>query len=201
MSRMRKGALGAAAAIVVSGAVSAPAANADVIIQFNNYQVGGSLTVKKLDQDVNLPAGSTFNGTANLTTHRLDGHVAIPRFTSTITIAGIPTQVTTQLKEVHPVKGTLTLGQSATQINATTSAWLYIRKLHLGELSVPTTCRTANPILLHMDFDGPLFYPIAFDGTTTIPPLIHCGLLGPTLSTLMSGPDNPYHLTLAPPAP
>jgi hypothetical protein len=197
---MCKGGLGAIAAIAVSGAIWAPAANADFVIAFNDYHVGGSLTVKKLKQDVNLPAKSRFNGTVNLTTHELQGHVAIPRFTSTIKIAGIPTEVTTQLKEVQPVQGTFTFGQSATQIDATTSATLYIRKLQLGLLSVRTTCRTADPILLNMDFDGPLVYPIAFDGATTIPRLVHCGVLGPTLTALMSGPDNPYHLTLAPPA-
>ena len=66
---------------------------------------------------------------------------------------------------------------------------------------MPTTCRTREPIVLSMDHEGPLTYPVAFDGTTTIPRLRGCGLLGPTLSALMSGPDNPYHLTLAPPPP
>ena len=201
MSRMRKGALGAIAALLLTGAISVPAANADLIIPFNNYKVGGALTVKKLKQDVNLPEGSTFNGTANLTTHVLQGHVAIPRFTSTIKIAGVPTKVTTELEEVQPVQGTLALTSTATEIHATTSAILHIRKLQLGLLSVPTTCQTKTPVVLAMDFVGPLVYPIAFDGTTTIPPITHCGLLGPTLTALMSGPDNPYHLTLAPPPP
>ena len=43
-------------------------------------------------------------------------------------------------------------------------------------------------------------YPLAFDGTTTIPHLTGCGLLGPTLGTLLSGPGNAYHVTLAPPS-
>jgi hypothetical protein len=64
---------------------------------------------------------------------------------------------------------------------------------------VPTTCRTAEPIVLTMNYDGPLAFPLAFDGTTTIPRLTGCGLLGPTLGALLSGPDNPYHLTLGPP--
>ena len=48
MSRMRKTALGAIAAILCSAAISAPAASADVIVPFNDFRVGGSLTVKKL---------------------------------------------------------------------------------------------------------------------------------------------------------
>ena len=43
-------------------------------------------------------------------------------------------------------------------------------------------------------------FPIAFNGTTTIPRLTECGLLGPTLGTLLSGPGNAYHLELAPPS-
>lgn len=202
MSRMRKGALGAVAAVLLSGAISVPAANADVVLPFDNYQVGGSLNVKKLDnQAIDLPSGSTFNGTANLTTNRLLGHVSIPEFTSTVTIAGIPTQVTSELEEVRPVGGTIRFVARGIRMHATTSAILHLRKLSLGLVGVPTTCQTRQPILLTMDYVGPLFYPIAFDGTTTIPPLTRCGVLGPTLTALMSGPDNAYHLTLAPPAP
>jgi hypothetical protein len=201
MTRMRKAALGALTAILATAAISVPAANADLVIPFNNYKVGGSLTVKKLAQAVSLPDGSTFNGTANLTTHVLEGHVFVPQFTSTINVAGIPTEVTTKLKEVKPVLGTIGVTSTAATIHATTSAILRIRKMKLGLLSVPTTCRTERPILLTMDFTGPLIYPIAFDGTTTIPKLTNCGLLGPTLTALMSGPDNPYHITLAPPTP
>ncbi len=201
MSRMRNTALGATAAILCSAAISAPAASADVIVPFNDFRVGGSLTVKKLSQSVDLPPGSTFNGRANLTTQRLRGNVFIPEFTSTLDILGVPTQVTTELEQVRPVMGTLAIGSTGTSIHATTSAILHLRKVRIGLLSVPTTCRTREPIVLSMDHEGPLTYPVPFDGTTTIPRLRGCGLLGPTLSALMSGPDNPYHLTLAPPPP
>jgi hypothetical protein len=201
MSRTRKAALGALTAILATAVVSVPAANADLIIPFKNFQVGGSLTVKKLEQDVNLPAGSTFNGKANLTTHRIRGDVFVPEFTSTIEVAGIPTQVTTELEQVQPVRGSLNFDSSAVHIRSTTTAILHIRKLKLGLVSVPTTCRTADPILLKMNFDAPLIYPIAFDGVTTIPKLVHCGVLGPTLTALMAGPDNPFHITLGPAPP
>ena len=65
---------------------------------------------------------------------------------------------------------------------------------------MPTTCRTADPIQLTLDYDGPLAFPLAFDGTTTIPRLTGCGLLGPTLGTLLSGPGNAYHVELSPPS-
>jgi hypothetical protein len=201
MSRVRRAVLGTAVAVLAAGVVSAPAASAaDVVLPFTNYQVGGSLTVKKLNQSITLPAGSTFNGSANLTTSELSGHVFIPEFTSTIRVLGIPTRVTTKLDEAQPTQGTISIDSTGVHIRSTTSAILRIKKLRLGLLSVPTTCRTAEPIQLTLNYDGPLSYPLAFDGTTTIPPLTGCGLLGPTLGTLLSGPGNAYHVTLAPPS-
>jgi hypothetical protein len=201
MSRVRRAVLGTAVALLAACVVSVPAASAaDVVLPFTNYQVGGSLTVKKLNQSITLPAGSTFNGSANLTTSELSGHVFIPEFTSTIRVLGIPTQVTTKLDEAQAAQGTIKVDSTGVHIRSTTSAILRIKKLRLGLLGVPTTCRTADPIQLTLNYDGPLAFPLAFDGTTTIPPLTGCGLLGPTLGTLLSGPGNAYHVTLAPPS-
>jgi hypothetical protein len=202
VSRVRRAVLGTAVAALAACAVSVPAASAaDVVLPFANYKVGGSLTVKKLNQSITLPAGSTFNGSANLTTSQLSGNVFIPEFTSTIRVLGIPTQVTTKLDQAQPLQGTIKVDPNFTiHIRSTTSAILRIKKLRLGLLSVPTTCRTAEPLVLTLNYDGPLAYPLAFNGTTTIPRLTGCGLLGPTLGTLLSGPGNAYHVTLAPPS-
>jgi len=202
MSRARRAVLALAVTSVVACAVAAPTASAaDVVLPFSNYKVGGTLTVKKLNQSITLPAGSTFNGSANVTKGTLSGHVSIPTFTSTIRVLGIPTQVTTQLVEAQPVQGTVKLDPDlTTHIRSSTSATLYIRKLRLGLLSVPTTCRTVSPIQLTLNYDGPFSFPINFNGTTTIPPLVGCGLLGPSLGALLSGPGNAYHLTLSPPS-
>jgi hypothetical protein len=202
MSRARRAVLALAVALVATCAISVPAVSAaDAVLPFNNYQVGGTLTVKKLNQSITLPAGSTFNGSANLTQGTLSGHVSIPEFTSTIRVLGIPTHVTTQLQEAQPVQGTVKLDpDGTTHIRSTTSAILRIKKLRLGLLSVPTTCRTASPLVLTLNYDGPLAFPLNFNGTTTIPSLTGCGLLGPTLGLLLSGPGNAYHVTLSPPS-
>jgi hypothetical protein len=202
MSRVRRAVLGFAVGMLAAAAVSVPAASAaDVVLPFTNYKVAGSLTVKKLNQSITLPSGSTFNGWANLTQQTLIGNVFIPEFTSTIKVLGVPTNVTTKLEQVQPVQGSVTVDSDFTvHIRSTQTALLRIKKLRLGLLSVPTTCRTADPIKLTLNYDGPLVYPLAFDGTTTIPRLTGCGLLGPTLGTLLSGPGNPYHITLAPPS-
>jgi hypothetical protein len=198
MPHPRRAVLALAVALLTACAVSVPAASAaDIVLPFTNYKVGGSLTVKKLNQKITLPSGSTFNGSANLTTQQLSGHVSIPEFTSTIRVLGIPTQVTTKLDEAQPLQGTIKLDPNfAIHVRSTTSAILRIKKLRLGLLGVPTTCRTAEPIQLTLNYDGPLAYPLTFNGTTTIPPLTGCGLLGPTLGTLLSGPGNAYQVTL-----
>ena len=202
MPHTRRAVLALAVALLTAFVVSVPAASAaDIVLPFTNYKVGGSLTVKKLNQSITLPAGSTFNGSANLTTSQLSGNLSIPEFTSTIKVLGIPTQVTTKLDQAQPLQGTIKVDPNFTiHIRSTTSAILRIKRLRLGLLSVPTTCRTAEPVVLTLNYDGPLAYPIAFNGTTTIPRLTGCGLLGPTLGTLLSGPGNAYHVTLAPPS-
>jgi hypothetical protein len=198
MSRARRAALALAVSLAAACAVSVPTASAaDVVLPFENYKVGGSLTVRKLNQSINLPSGATFNGSANVTQGTLSGHVSIPEFTSTIRVLGIPTRVTTKLEEAQPVQGTVKLDPDlTTHIRSTTSAILRIKALRIGLLSVPTTCRTAEPIVLTLNYDGPFAFPIDFNGTTTIPRLTGCGLLGPTLGTLLSGPGNAYHVTL-----
>jgi hypothetical protein len=90
MSRVRKAALGIAAALVAASVVAVPSASAQTI-PFENYEVGGTLSLAKLRQSIELPDGSTFNGSANLATGELTGNVFIPEFTSTIRVLGIPT--------------------------------------------------------------------------------------------------------------
>jgi hypothetical protein len=190
------------ASLAAAAVLAVPSASAqDAVLPFDDYQVGGTLTVKKLDQSITLPPGSTFNGSANLTTHELQGDVFVPEFTSTIRVLGVPTRVTTKLEQAQPVRGTIALDGANVSIRSTSSAILRIKKLRLGLLSVPTTCRTAEPVVLTLNYDGPLAFPLAFTGETTIPRLTGCGLLGPTLGTLLSGPGNAYRLTLSPPAP
>ena len=202
MPHPRRAVLAFAVALLAASVVSAPAASAaDVVLPFTNYKVGGSLTVKKLNQSITLPAGSTFNGSANLTTTSCRATSSFPSSRPRSACSASRHSVTTKLEQAQPLQGTMKVDPNVTiHIRSTTSAILRIKKLRLGLLSVPTTCRTAEPILLTLNYDGPLPYPLAFDGATTIPRLTGCGLLGPTLGILLSGPGNAYHVTLAPPS-
>lgn len=203
-NRIRLGlvACAACAFTVFAGGV-AQARAADLVVPFTNWQVGGSLTLAKLRQQVQFPAGSTFNGSADLTTGQLSGNVSVPPFTSTIRVLGIPTQVSEQIKQATPVTGTVALGSGGSvSVKSTTSDNIYLRSVGVGLIQIPTTCHTSSPVQLTLDYSGPLNLTqgFAFAGATTIPPLSGCGLVGPTLSLLLSGPGNQYALTLKPPA-
>jgi hypothetical protein len=59
MTRVRRGALGIAVALLAACVVLVPAASAaDIVLPFTNYKVSGSLTVKKLNQSITLPDGT-----------------------------------------------------------------------------------------------------------------------------------------------
>ncbi len=183
------------------GLVTAAPAAADAVLPLQNYAVGGSLRLAKLGDTVNLPAGSTFNGSADITTGQLTGHVSIPEFSTTIPVLGLPTRATLQLVESQPSHGTFTLNADGTvTVNATSSSTLYVRRLGLLFVSIPSTCRTSAPIVLGLDGTGTLSGGFDFSGMTTIPPLSGCGVLGPTLSLLLAGSGNQYHITLTPPS-
>lgn len=193
----------AVCALTVFAGGVAQARAADFVLPFTNWQVGGTLTLAKLHQNVQFPAGSTFNGSADLTTGQLSGNVLVPPFTSTIRVLGIPTRVSEQIKQATPVTGTVALGSGGSvSIKSTTSDNIYLRSVGVGLIQIPTTCHTSSPVQLTLDYSGPLNLTqgFTFTGATTIPPLTGCGLIGPTLSLLLSGPGNQYALTLKPPA-
>jgi hypothetical protein len=195
------------AAVIASGlAAGVPAASADTVIPFTNWQVSRNLSLAKLDQSVNLPARSTFNGSVDLTTDTLSGNVNIPQFTSQLSVLGVPADATLQFVPVQPVIGTFTLGSPNSTIAASTSAIIRIARLSSPLLPilnlVPPSCETASPVVLPLDFSGPvsLTSPLTFRGTTTIPLLRDCGLATPLLDGLMSGPGNAFTVTISPPS-
>jgi hypothetical protein len=117
------------AAVIASGlAAGVPAASADTVIPFTNWQVSGNLSLAKLDQSVNLPAGSTFNGGVDLTTDTLSGNVNIPQFTSQLSVLGVPADAKLQFVPVQPVSGTFTLGSPNSTSAAATSANIIITR-------------------------------------------------------------------------
>jgi hypothetical protein len=185
------------------GAVSAASA---ATFSFTNWTTTGSLTIAKLKQSVKLPPGSTFNGSLDFSTDKLTGHVSIPQFTARLSVLGVPVDATLQFVEAQPVSGTVTLGATST-ISATASATIHITRLSSPLLPILNlagpSCQTSSPVVLPLSASAPLlqlFSGATFNGTTTIPLLRGCGLATPLLNLLMAGPNNPFTVSIAPPA-
>ena len=181
--------------------VAAPVASAAV--SFTNWKLTGSLTLAKLRQTVQFPPGSTFNGT--LDNGNLTGDVSVPQFSTRLTVLGLPVDTTLHIVEAQPATGTLTVGSGGV-ITIDASAAPILNIVRLSSPIVPLNlvtpgCRTSSPAVLPLHYVGPLSANgFTFQGTTTIPPLTHCGLATPLLNQLMAGGGNAFTVTIAPPA-
>jgi hypothetical protein len=206
MARLRSRLAALAVSVVALGAIAAPAAQAQTI-SLTNWQVSGSLGIKKLNQDIPLPAGSTFNGSVNLDQgHDHRGHDGA-RFHRNRDGAGYsaahrPFDQGGRLAErhVHPQSdGTAT-------VNVDVAQDIRIKRIRIGLLSLPAgfNCHTSSPVVLPLHATAPLgtalSQGLSFSGTYNLPPLTGCGLLTPTLNLLMSGPNNPFNVSIKPPA-
>jgi hypothetical protein len=220
----------AMAAVVVLG-VTAASASAGLLITptFTNWIVKGSLTDKKLGQNIVLPAGSTFNGSGEIIINKLTsiegtitGEIFVPPFTAKISLFGIPTEVGLTFTQVEPpAHGILksvaatncpkpVAGTSETCVNLSvpTKASLGITSLSLGAVKIPSQCETAEPVSFPLSTDLTLLEIVQvgshFTGSVNLP-FIKChGLFGFLLATdltlLFSGPENPYSFEINPPA-
>ena len=208
MARLRNCLAAVAVSLVGFGAMAAPIAQAnhvqDFIIPLDGWPVGGSLGVKKLNQNIQLPPGSAFHGgvTSDL---RVEGHTTIPDFTTTLKLLGlVPNHVALSITEAAPATGTLQPnpgGTATTKVKVSSN--IRVRSLRVGFIPVPIgrNCRTSSPAILNLEDTSRLnlLNGFAFEGIYTIPKFTGCGLMTPTLNLLMAGPNNPYTLTLKPP--
>lgn len=219
----------ALAAAGVMAVTAAPAAAVSVTIPVNNWAVWGSVTDKKLNEPVTLPKGAAFNGSASLTvtsteaSGTLGGSLSVPPFKASLKLAGaIPTTVGVTLTEVGESQGTISTAPAAdcargrtrligicATLNITSKANLGITSagVLIEGLELPLECETSEPLVLHLTDTLPIeeLDETHFKGTVTIPSM-KCGgldglLVGPVLTELMSGPENPYALNLAPKEP
>jgi hypothetical protein len=192
-----------------------------------NWVVAGSLEPKKLAEPINLPKGSTFNGTTTIEFENffenphgsLGGTVTVPPFEAALRLLGIvPTTVGVTFEQVGPAEGTVTSVPTAdcpgsaghdpcVDVAVPTKVNVGLTFVEPLGLKLPTHCRTSEPIdfqlngdqtLLELDIFGP-----QFKGTATIPPIECEGpealTLAPALTLIMSGPDNPYSIEISPP--
>jgi hypothetical protein len=176
-------------------------------VSFVNWVLRGSITVKKLGQTITLPEGCTFNGEAEVP-GPFHADTFCPKFTAKIKIFGfIPTELMVNFTEDGPVTGTITPGNTSGNLKTVGTAKdnITLEGISIFGLSLPLTCMTSEPIVFPLENEAPassLGTGSTFTGETTLPS-IKCGgllggILGPVLTKLMSGPNNPFTLSVSP---
>jgi hypothetical protein len=213
-----------AALVVALGAVAAmfllaTSASAFTIFpKFENWRVTGSLTDKKLNQQIVLPEG-TFNGESEIELPSLNGILvgttAIPTFETTIKIFGLPAKATLTFEQVGLAEGSTAArpngcggAPGCIELSVPTKVNLVMTKLVLLGITFNERCETKEPGLLALNDELTVgeFVSVGshFVGTTNIAPMKCNGIFGfingPNLTALMSGPENPYVINVAPPA-
>jgi hypothetical protein len=183
---------------------------------FENWRVTGSLTDKKLNQQIVFPEG-TFNGEAAVELPTLNGVLfgttAIPTFETTIKIFGIPAKATLTFEQVGIAEGS-TKGEpggcagapACLDLSVPTKVNLVMTKLVLLGITFNERCETREPGLLALNqvLTVGEFVSVGshFVGTTNIAPMKCNGIFGlingANLTALLSGPENPYAINVAP---
>ncbi len=219
----RRTAITLAAVLAAVGAMSIATASASA--NFHTYflklVVAGSLTPKKLNQPVVLPAGSYFDGEADIASFQptikgtMTGTVHVPPFNASLALLGlIPSNVGVTFEQVGMPEGTVASAPRSGCIEEPEFGCMTVHvpaRANLGVtvvgalgIEVPTHCVTSEPVLFDLRETlafNELFTPgLHFTGTTTIPPMKCDGLegiaIGLALDAVMSGPDNPYELNI-----
>jgi hypothetical protein len=191
--------LAAAALFVVAAAVglATPAQAANVIpLNFNN--VTGSIFLAKPRVTTAVPT-SVVNTQLDLDTGALTGQAHIPDTTVHLNLAGIvPVTSVVRIVPAGDLTGTVT----GPTLSTTTRFTLQVLNVHLdltpGINLVPAGCRTSAPSSATLVNTTPIdiFNGTTVSGTFAIPPFVHCGLLTPTLTLLLSAPNNQLTLIL-----
>jgi hypothetical protein len=196
-------------------------------LEFSNWTVSGSLTDKKADQVITLPSGSTFNGGGEIVLEvseagtlanisgTLDGKLFVPEFSTQLTLAGYSTPIKADLsfKEVGTSQGTISKDPTSQEagaviLNVVSRANLGLTEVGLLGIQTPVNCTTSEPatfnLVDHTTFNELVSVGPRFAGTVTLPSFTCGGLqglvVGPVVTTLLSGPENPYTIDISPPA-
>ena len=126
-----------------------------------------------------------------------------------------PVNVGIAFSQVGEADGTVTPAPSAdcaaegacVNLSIPTKANVGFTVVGILGITVPTHCQTSEPITLPLSANANLLEVTGkgthFTGTVTIPPITCPGLkgllLGPVLTAALSGPENPYSLSISPP--
>ncbi|NLD76784.1 MAG: Triacylglycerol lipase [Acidimicrobiales bacterium] len=178
----------------------------DFVVPLDGWKLDGSLYIKGgIRSTVDLPSSSTFTAQANVTAQTLDGSLSVPTFTRLIRILGFPIEAKITLTDTSAT-GTASVDRNG-QLQISGNAKAHITIASAGEfgIHIPIGCRTSKPVDFGLDFTGPVSAlgngTMRFTGSTTFPSLTGCGLWGPALGLIFSGPGNTFDFTVLPQAP
>lgn len=176
----------------------------DLVVPITNWNLGGSVTLKKLGLKLNFPASSTISANADLTAGKISGSASIPTIHQTINILGIPFSATINLQST-PLTGSVSLSTGGVlTLAGSTTANVTIQSAGIGVLQIPVGCHTSKPVALSLNISESVADlatgSFSTGGTTTFPSLTGCGIIGPLISVLFAGSGNPYSVSLTPPA-
>jgi hypothetical protein len=178
--------------------------------------LSGSVGDKKLGEPITLPAGSAFHGIVEVNSETgagsVSGRLSIPAFTSALKFFGVlPVTLGMSISQVGPFEGTVAPsdtvpGDDTLQIPAKLN--FGVTSLSLLGLTIPTNCSTTEPAAFHLGstLTREELQKLAwnFVGRTTLPHFkCEGGFLGAAfgaiLSTLLSGPENLFSLSIRAP--
>jgi len=178
----------------------------DLTVALNNWTLSGTAGLKKLGQSATIPAGSTFNGTADVTSGDLDGAINIPPFNTTVTIAGIGVKTALSLVPTGNVTGTVSLDDNGDlHLFGIAPVIVHIKSLSAFGAQFGTNCVSDHTMHIPIKYDGSIGNlgagKLTSNTIATFPNFTNCGIYGPILDTLISGGGNAFNLTETPPAP
>jgi pimeloyl-ACP methyl ester carboxylesterase len=178
----------------------------DLIVPLPAWQLKGTVTEKKSGIAIEVPSGSTLSAEGDLTNETLTAQLSIPPINQTVSILGIPIKIKGALTPTGTITGKVSLTNSGVlSQSAVGDANMLVGSVGVGFFQVPIGCKTTEPIALPLSISEPVNAletgGFGINTEVTVPEFGGCGLFGPVLSSLMSGPNNPISITASPPPP
>ena len=201
-----KSTLGTCLTLAKTPVASANPAGGNFVVSLKNWPLSGTINLKTLAQSVTLPTGSTLTANADITAKTLKGTLSVPALTTTLKIAGLPADVKLEVTPAAETTGTAILDNAGIlHVHGQSPVNIRIVSAGVSVLQIPFGCKTSQPVILNVDFDGPVSSlgngNFSFTGTTTFPPMKDCGVFNSLFTSLMSGPGQTYSFNVKPPAP
>jgi IPT/TIG domain len=181
--------------------------------EFSNWVLSGALHIGKLNQDIVLPEGSSFNGTAsiNLETQSgpLSGTITVPAFNAMVKILGFPAALGMEFTQAGSIEGSIAASTTIPgdfNLSLPVKANIGFSSITIFGLKIAAKCLTSEPLAFNLidtlSLEELLSSGAQFMGATKFPTVKCEGtngtLLSAILTSLFSGPSNPYSIMIAP---